>query len=112
MSKSLTAFLKQIGDEKVSIVINGKVKKVSRTEALARRLYVMAMGGVENVVAVDGTIIEVIHKANHKIAKDIREYTEGKAAIEPAKEKEKGAKPGQFTSETAGRLNDRLGGVE
>lgn len=109
MNKSLTQYLKDIGEEKVKIVINGKIKKVSRTEALARRLYVMAMGGIEEIV-VDGDIVKKVHKADHRVAKDIREYTEGKAAVEPAKEKKKQIKAGEYSSEIGRRLNERLGG--
>lgn len=109
MSKSLTQYLKDIGDEKVSIVINDKIKKVSRTEALARRMYAVAMGGIEKIV-VDGEIVQTVHKGDAKVAKDIREYTEGKAAIEPPKEKPKQIKAGEYSSEIGRRLNERLGG--
>jgi hypothetical protein len=109
MPKTLSQHLKDIGDELVEIVIEGERVKVSRTEALARRLYIMAMGGVEQVIE-DGEIVEITHKADYRVAKSIREYTEGKAAQEPPKKSKQNAKPGQYDSEISRRLNERLGG--
>jgi hypothetical protein len=109
VSKSITQWLKQIGDEKVRIVVNGKVKKVSQTEALARKMFILAKGGIEEIEDEAGNIVEVVHKPDHKVAKSIREWTEGKAAVEPPKEKPKQAKAGQYDSEIGRRLNERLG---
>jgi hypothetical protein len=109
MPKTLSQHLKDIGDELVEIVIEGERVKVSRTEALARRLYIMAMGGVEQVIE-DGEIVELTDKADYRVAKSIREYTEGKAAQEAPKKSKQNAKPGQYDSEIGRRLNERLGG--
>ena len=109
MTKTLTQHLKDIGDEAVEIVIDGGTVQVSRTEALARRLFLMAMGGVEQIM-VDGQIEEITHKADYRVAKSIREYTEGKAAPEPPKKTKPKAKAGQYDSEISRRLNERLGG--
>ena len=109
MPKTLSQHLKDIGDELVEIVIEGERIKVSRTEALARRLYVMAMGGVEEIVE-DGEIVQITHKPDYRVAKSIREYTEGKAAQEPPKKGKQNAKPGRYDSEIGRRLNERLGG--
>jgi hypothetical protein len=85
MPKTLSQHLKDIGDELVEIVIKGQRVKVSRTEALARRMYIMAMGGVEEIVDDDDEIVQVMHKADYRVARSIREYTEGKAAQEAPK---------------------------
>ena len=111
MAKTLSQHLKDIGNEKVEIALAGKIKKVSKTEALARRLYLMAMGGTEQVV-VDGQIEEVTHKADYRVAKSIREFTEGKANVEPPKKTKPKAKAGQYDSEISRRLNERLGRSE
>jgi len=109
LSKSLTSWLKDIGDETVNILIDGKPKLVTKTEALARKLYLMAGGGIEEIVGDDGEVIRMVHKPDAKVAKMIREFAEGKAAPEPAPEKKRGARAGQFESEIGRRLNERLG---
>lgn len=109
MTKTLTQHLKDVGNETVEIVLDGGRVQVTRTEALARRLYLMAMGGVEQIIIGD-EIEEITHKADYRVAKSIREYTEGKAAPEPPKEKKAQAKAGQYDSEISRRLNERLGG--
>lgn len=109
MSKSLTQHLKDIGEEKVEFFIDGEPQQVTKTEALARKLYIMAQGGVEHV-RVGDQIVEIAHKPSYQVAKSIREFTEGKAQTEPPKKDKKQTKPGQYTSEISRRLNDRLGG--
>jgi len=111
MPKSLTQYLKEIGEESVTIIIDGKKKKVTRTEALARKMFLMARGGVEEILE-DGETIKVVHKPNHNVAKTIREFTEGKAAVQEQAEDKGKAKPGRYSSETAQRLSDRLGGPQ
>ena len=108
MSKSLTDYLKEIGDETVNIRVDGVDKVVTRTEALARKMYLMANGGIEEIVGDKGEVVQIVHKPDHRVAKSIREFTEGKAAQEPTPDKPLGAKAGQFSSETAKRLHDRL----
>ena len=109
MTKTLTDYLKEIGDETVNIRVDGLDKTVTRTEALARKMHLMAIGGVEEIIGDDGEVLKIVHKPDHRVAKSIREFTEGKAAQAPAPEKPLGAKAGRFSSETAQRLNDRLG---
>ncbi len=109
MSKSLTSWLKDIGDETVNILIDGQPKLVTKTEALARKLYLMAGGGIEETIGDDGEVLRMVHKPDAKVAKMIREFVDGKAAPEPAPEKKRGARAGQFESEIGARLNERLG---
>lgn len=106
---ALTAFLNQIGEEEVTICIDGRSKTVSRAEALARKMYLLALGGVEEIKDADGVIVNVFHKPDHRVAKMIREFTEGKAPMEVVETGPKGRKPGSFNSSVSRRLNDRLG---
>ena len=106
---ALTAFLTQIGEEEVTICIDGQAKTVSRAEALARKMYLLALGGVEEVQDADGQVVKLFHKPDYRVAKMIREFTEGKAPMEVVETGVKGRKPGRFSSETANRLSNRLG---
>ena len=106
---ALTDFLNQIGEEEVTICIDGQPRTVSRAEALARKVYLLALGGVEEVQDVDGQVIKVFHKPDYRVAKMVREFTEGKAPMEVVETELKGRKPGFFNSSVSRRLNDRLG---
>ena len=108
MAKTLTDHLKDIGNEETTITINGETHTCSKTEAVARRMFLMAEGGTEEIM-VDGEAMERVYKPDYRVAKSIREFIEGKAGVEPPKETKGNAKPGRFSSETASRLNDRLG---
>ena len=105
----LTDFLNQIGDEEITICINDERKTVSRTEALARKMYLLAMGGIEEVIDEAGTMGKVYHKPDYRVAKMIREFTEGKAAAEIPFDNKNSKKAGAFSSSIGKRLNDRLG---
>ena len=106
---ALTDFLNQIGGEEVTICIDGQPRTVSRAEALARKMYLLALGGVEELQDADGQVIKVFHKPDYRVAKMIREFTEGKAPMEVVETGPKGRKPGSFNSSVSRRLNDRLG---
>ena len=51
---ALTTFLNQIGEEEVTICIDGQPRTVTRAEALARKMYLLALGGVEEVQDANG----------------------------------------------------------
>jgi hypothetical protein len=106
---ALTDFLNQIGEEEVTICIDGQPRTVTRAEALARKMYLLALGGVEEVKDADGVMGRVLHKPDYRVAKMIREFTEGKAPMEIVETGPKGRKPGSFNSSVSRRLNDRLG---
>jgi len=106
---ALTSFLNQIGEEEVTICIDGQARTMSRAEALARKMYLLALGGVEEVKDADGQIVNVFHKPDYRVSKLIREFTEGKAPMEVVATGPKGRKPGSFSSSVGRRLNDRLG---
>ena len=106
---SLTDCLKSVGEEMVDICINGESMHVTKTEALARKMYVMAMGGIEEVTSSGGEVLVRTYKPDYRVAKMIREFTEGKAPVG----KNKSDKPdrpaaGQFSSATAKRLSNQL----
>lgn len=106
---ALTDFLNQIGEEEVTICIDGQPRTVTRAEALARKMYLLALGGFEEVQMPDGTIEKFFHKPDYRVSKMIREFTEGKAPMEVVETGPKGRKPGSFNSSVGRRLNDRLG---
>ena len=110
MGKTLTQYLKEIGEEQVTIIINGETKQVTRTEALARKMFLLARGGIEEVTGdTIGEVLKIVHKPDHRVAKSIREFTEGKAAVEAQQKDKKNTKPGRYDSEISRRLNERLG---
>jgi hypothetical protein len=110
VDKSLTQWLKEIGDEDIEIFVKGEPVFVTKNEALARKMFLLAQGGIERIRTTEGELVDIHHKPDHKVAKTIREWTEGKAAQEPPKEEKKQVAPGQYNSEVARRLQDRLGG--
>lgn len=108
MSKTLTDYLKDVGEEQTTICIDGVPYTCSKQEALARKMYVMAMGGFSEEKDENGQVIKVYHKADAKIAKNIREFTEGKAAAKSPTEGTKKHKPGSFDSSIGNRLRNRI----
>jgi hypothetical protein len=102
---TLTEVLRDVGDEQVTININGQSFECSRTEAVARRLYLLAMGGFMVTKDENGDEITTYFKPNATAATKIREWTEGKAAQEAPKEGRKNKKAGSFDGSIAGRLN-------
>lgn len=106
---ALTAFLTQIGEEEVTICIDGQAKTVTRAEALARKMYLLALGGVEEIQDDNGQTVSVFHKPDYRVAKMIREFTEGKAPMEVVEIGGQSRKPGRFNSAVANRLSNRLG---
>ena len=107
--KTLTDCLKDIGEEEISICIDGKHLVVSKTEAVARKMFMLAHGGVEETTDETGQIVKIYHKPDYRVAKLIREFSEGKAPMEVVETGPKGRKPGSFNSSVSRRLNDRLG---
>ena len=110
MAKTLSDCLKDIGEEEVTVKINGKEYTCSRTEATARKMHLMANGGYEEIEDENGEIERVTYKADYRVAKTIREFVEGRAPQEPPRPKDKGKKAGQYDSEIGRRLNERLVG--
>lgn len=107
--KTLTDYLKDIGEEEVSICIDGKHLVVSKTEAVARKMFLLAHGGVEETIDETGQIVKIFHKPDYRVAKLIREFSEGKAPMEVVESGPKGRKPGRYSSAVANRLSNRLG---
>jgi hypothetical protein len=105
MNKTLTEALKEIGDEEITININGQDFVCSRTEAVARRLYLLATGGFMVTQDENGDDITTYFKPTASAAKIIREYLEGRASQEPPKEGKKNSRAGSFDGSIAGRLN-------
>lgn len=112
MAKSLSDFLKEIGEEQVTITLDGRPYTCTKTEALARKMYVMANGGVSEERGVDGNMVQVYHNPNPTVAKTIREFTEGKPAVEIQPEVPGNKKAGRFDGSISKRLNERLKPVQ
>lgn len=102
---TLTEVLKDIGEEIVEININGEEIQCTRTEAAARRLFLLATGGYMQTKDENGDTVTTYFKPTASACKAIREYTEGRASQEPPKEGKKNAKAGSFDGSIAGRLN-------
>ena len=102
---TLSEVLKNIGEEMVYININGQDIRCTRTEAAARRLFLLATGGYMQSKDEYGDTITTYFKPTASACKAIREYTEGRASQEPPKEGPKNARAGQFDGSIAGRLN-------
>ncbi|KKL07954.1 hypothetical protein LCGC14_2580800 [marine sediment metagenome] len=56
MDKSLTDWLKQIGEEDVEIFIDNESKMVTKNEALARKMFLLASGGTEQTFKYGGKL--------------------------------------------------------
>ena len=107
--KTFSEILEEVGNEQINICHNDQHQQVSRLEAAARKLYLMAHGGVEETIDTEGQIVRIFHKGDPRLCKMIREYTEGKPAQEVVETGPKGRKPGSFNSSVSRRLNDRIG---
>jgi len=106
--KSLSEYLEDIGNEEITITVDGQPHTCTRTEALARKLYVLAYGGIVEEKAEDGQMAQIYYKPDHRVAKMIREYTEGRPNTEPPPKKQDNAKAGKFDSYVTKRLNEKL----
>lgn len=109
MAKSITECLREVGEEQITLTINGEEYTCTKTEAVARKMFLLAQGGTEVVADEDGNGVTVMHKPDYKVAKMLREFTEGKAAVEVVPEGDKKHKAGRYDSSISKRLNDRLG---
>ena len=108
-NKLLTELLTEIGNEKTSnVVIDGRVVKVAKAEAVARAMYEQAEGGMSTKVKANGETIDIFIKPNPAAARLIREYTEGKPSPDIVKEVADKKKAGTFGSGTRKRLGEIL----
>ena len=107
--KTFSEILEEIGKEEISICHNDQPQTVTRMEAAARKLFLMAHGGIEEVKDETGQMIKIYHKGDPRFCKMIREYTEGKPNTEPPPEKQGNARAGSFDSSISKRLNEKLG---
>lgn len=75
--KMLTKFLKEIGNEETTIIIDGKPLVVTKAEALSRILWTMALGGNIEYYANDGSVKVRYYEPDKKTAEFIFNRTEG-----------------------------------
>lgn len=105
----LSNYLGAVGQEETEVVsISGKPKTITKAEALARRLWLMALGGIEEFIDDDGQTLTRIYKPDRKAAELIIAYLEGKPAAKKPGETSDKQKPHGFTSDTKARLSDSL----
>jgi hypothetical protein len=102
----LTDFLRNVGCEETELVtVDGVPVMVSKAEALARRLYLMALGGSVEQKNDKGEIVTVTFEPSIPAAKLIREWTEGKPSENKTVAGTKGKRPERFDKNTGNRLS-------
>lgn len=108
--KLLSECLKTIGQEETEMVVSsdGEPVLVTKVEALARRLWTMALGGVLEYRNDKGEVVKEFCIPNRQVALIIFERTEGKPKSQDVPGGGKGAKQGQFDSQTQTRLANIL----
>lgn len=106
----LTSYLNSVGQEETEVVsINGIPKPITKAEALARRLWLMALGGIEEFIDDDGQTLTRIYKPDRKAVELILAYLEGKPPVnKPGDKGSNRQKPHGFTSDTKHRLSEAL----
>jgi len=104
--KLLTDFLVKVGDEETELVNgpDGTPIMVSKAEALARQLYLMAMGGTQERKNDRGETEVRSFIPNIQAAKLIREWTEGKPSENKSPSDVKGKRPERFDKNAGSRL--------
>jgi hypothetical protein len=105
--KLLTDFLIEVGNEQTETITDadGLPIMVTKAEALARTLYLMALGGHQERKLDDGTVQIRDFKPCIAAMKLIREYTEGRPSTNKPEELPGGTKrPGQFDKDAGNRL--------
>ncbi len=77
----LTKFIRQIAEEQTEFVKDddGEDRMVSKAEAMARKMWDIALGYTETRVLVDGPV-DVVHPPDHKMMQILLDRMEGRAA--------------------------------
>jgi len=102
----LTDFLRDVGAEETELVtVDGTPAMVSKAEALARKLYLMALGGTVECKNDKGEVKTVVFEPSIPAAKLIREWTEGKPGENKSTSDKKGKRPERFDKNTGNRLS-------
>ena len=102
----LTDFLRDVGGEETELVtVDGVPTMVSKAEALARKLYLMALGGTVEQKNDHGVVCVVTFEPSIPAAKLIREWTEGKPGESKSASDKKGKRPERFDKNTGNRLS-------
>jgi hypothetical protein len=102
----LTDFLRDVGGEETELVtVDGTPAMVSKAEALARKLYLMALGGTTETKNDKGEVKTVVFEPSLPAAKLIREWTEGKPSENKSASNVKGKRPERFDKNTGNRLS-------
>jgi len=83
-AKLLTDFLKQVGEETEQITVDGQIFIATKAEIMARRLYLMANGGVEEYLDEKGVVCKRIYQPDRRAIELILNRTEGRPAVQVA----------------------------
>jgi len=105
--KLLTQYLRDIGEETEQIVIEGHPYVATKAEVLARRLYLMALGGVEEYTDENGEVKKRVYEPDRKVMELVFTRIEGRPAqAAPEGGPERARRAGKFDSGVGRRLND------
>jgi hypothetical protein len=110
----LTDLIKTIGDEETEpMVVNNEVHMVSKSEAMIRRLWIMANGGTEEYVGADGQVHKREYEPDKKVAELLITRIEGRPAqAAPEGGPERARRAGKFDSGVGNRLGRVMGDDE
>jgi hypothetical protein len=79
----LTKFIRQIAEECTEVIKDEdnplEARMVSKAEAMARKMWDIALGYTETIVRVDGPI-DIVHPPDHKMMTILLDRLEGRAA--------------------------------
>lgn len=80
--KLLTKFIRQIAEEPTEFIKSedGDDRMASKAEAMARKMWRIALGWTECIIADSGPPIEVIHPPDQKMMALLMDRMEGRAA--------------------------------
>jgi hypothetical protein len=105
--KLLTQYLRDIGNETETIIVDGQPYVASKAEVLSRRLWLMANGGTEEFTDADGVVQKRVYTPDRKVMELVFTRIEGRPA-QAAQEggPERARRAGKFDSGVGNRLNE------
>lgn len=105
--KLLTQYLRDVGNETETIIVDGQQYVASKAEVLARRLWLMANGGTEEFTNEKGEVEKRTYVPDRKVMELVFTRIEGRPAQAPPQGgPERARRAGKFDSGVGSRLND------
>jgi hypothetical protein len=103
----LSKFLRDIGKETETIIVDGQQYVASKAEVLARRLWLMANGGTEEFTNDKGEVEKRTYVPDRKVMELVFTRIEGRPAqAVPEGGPERARRAGKFYSGVGSRLNN------